>query len=294
MQTKVITLVTFVSITLATTLSADSWGPPEQKEFFSPKQKHMLKVTPHKDWPNKPGHCQAILYKINGERKTEIWSRHLINNKAPMRVFVADSGKYVVTMDEHGSVGDIPVVIYGLSGELIRVHSTDSLGLKDDIKHIKQTVSSYWWNEDSISFFSPDEEVFFIRLHWGKLIFLELSHGDLMDEEWHDLHKGWFMPEKKWKALHEYVPAQIKKQVLQLLHSNKAQDRKTGALVCQQEKIESACPRLKKLLKDKEYFITNFPKEGTRVYFVRKAAKQALEALGQKVDGVVIEEPDKR
>ena len=83
---------------------------------------------------------------------TEIWSRFLINNHSPVRVFVSDSGKYVVTMDEWHSVGELPVVVYGQRGELIRVHSTDSLGLKDDVLQITITASSYWWNEDSVIF----------------------------------------------------------------------------------------------------------------------------------------------
>jgi len=34
------------------------------------------------------------------------------------------------------------------------------------------------------------------------------------------------------------------------------------------------------------------PKEWTRVYFVRKSAKEALEAMGEKVQAVIIEEPE--
>lgn len=39
------------------------------------------------------------------------------------------AGHYVVTMDEWGSVGKFPVVVYGRNGELIAVHRTESLGL---------------------------------------------------------------------------------------------------------------------------------------------------------------------
>jgi hypothetical protein len=34
------------------------------------------------------------------------------------------------------------------------------------------------------------------------------------------------------------------------------------------------------------------PVKWTRVYHVRKAAKEALELMGEKVEGVVAEEPD--
>jgi len=35
------------------------------------------------------------------------------------------------------------------------------------------------------------------------------------------------------------------------------------------------------------------PKEWTRVYYVRKAAKTALEQMKESLDNIVIEEPDK-
>ena len=126
-----------------------------QFEFRSENGQHLLKLEPRDDWPDKPGHCRATLYRLDGNKRTEKWSRFLINNHAPVQVFVSNSGNYVLTMDEWHSVGELPVVIYGRRGELIRVHSTDSLGLGNDIEHIKMTDSSFWWNEDSVSFLRP-------------------------------------------------------------------------------------------------------------------------------------------
>lgn len=227
---------------------ADSWGPVKKTEFYSVNRAHMLKIEPHPDWPSKPGHCRATLFR--GQK--EVWSRHLVNNHAPVRVFVADSGEYVVTMDEWHNVGDLPVVIYGRDGELVRVHSTDSLGLKDDVLHIKMTVSSYWWNENSISFFGPDDEMFFIRLHWGKWIVLELRNGHLFQKEEtffrDDLRK---QHEQKWKKLEEYRQKKLAEQGIQMLSSKDSTDsktkdstdRKTGALRSSQEKLKSSATK---------------------------------------------------
>ena len=214
MKTKRILVTTLLMCAVAATVCADSWGPVEQTEFFSENRKHMLKIGPHADWPSKPGHYRATLFK----GKKEVWSRHLINNHAPVRVFVADSGDYVLTMDEWHSVGDLPVVIYGRRGDLIRVHSTDSLGLADDIMHIKMTVSSYWWNENSISFFGPKEQKFFIRLHWGKWIVLDLRRGDLFlkDETFFrdDLRQ---QHEKQWAELLKYRQGALAKHAIRML-----------------------------------------------------------------------------
>jgi hypothetical protein len=291
MKTKRFLNIAFLICALSFQARADSWGPVKKTEFFSENRKHMLKIEPHPDWPNKPGHCRATLFR--GQKK--VWSRHLINNHAPVRVFVADSGQYVLTMDEWHSVGELPVVIYGPRGELVRVHSTDSLGLKDDTLHIDRTISSYWWNENSISFFGPDEAKFFIRLHWGKWIVLDLRRGDLFQKEEmffrDDLRK---QHEQEWEKLVQYRQQTLAKHAIRMLGSEEAQDRQTGALLSGQEKLKEAISRLRKLLDDKESFSTNVPKEWTRVYFVRKAAKEALEAMGEKVQAVIIEEPDNR
>jgi hypothetical protein len=289
MKTKWFLNIAFLIWVSSSQARADTWRAPKKTEFFSENRQYMLKIEPHPDWANKPGHCRATLFR----GKKEIWSRHLINNEAPVRVFVADSGQYVITMDEWGNVGKLPVVIYGPIGELVRVHSTDSLELKDDTLHIKRTISSYWWNENSISFFGPDEEKYFIRLHWGKWIVLDLHRGDLFQKEQpffrDDLRRE---HAREWEKLVQYRQKTLAKHTIRLLGSEKAEDRKTGALVSGQEKLKDAIPRLRKLLDDKEFFTTNVPKEWTRVYFVRKAAKEALEAIGEKVQAVIIEEPE--
>lgn len=289
MKTKRLLTVTLLACSLASLVHADSWGPIEQTEFFSENREYMLRIEPHPDWPRKPGHCHAKLF----EGKKEVWSRHLINDHAPVRVFVADSGEYVLTMDEWGSVGELPVVIYGRLGRLVRVHSIDSLGLRDDARHIVRSVSSYWWNEDSISFFGPEDKRFFIRLHWGEWIILDLHQGGLLQKKGRfyrdDLRE---QHESEWKELVEYRQRTLATHAIGMLESDSARDRKVGALVCGQAKLADAIPKLSKLLDDQAYISTNVPKPQTRVYFVRKAAKEALHAMGREVDGVVTQEPD--
>ncbi len=191
---------------------ADSWGQITKFEFPSENGRHLLVIAPHDEWSDKPGHCRATLYRINGDKRTELWSRFLINNHAPVTVFVSNSGEFVLTMDEWHSVGELPVVIYGKRGALVHVHSTGSLGLKGDSQHIKHTASSYWWNENSTSFFGPKDETFFVHLHWGKLLLVNLRDGDLMDDDWYAVAKKWKMPEQKWKSLHQYAKQQLEKR----------------------------------------------------------------------------------
>jgi hypothetical protein len=284
------------SLLLLMTLSAvqsraDQWTLPTKCEISSNNGKYVFVVTPHVGWSTKPGHCLGALFRVDGKKRTEIWSRHLINDVSPVKVFVADSGKFVVTMDEWYEVGKLPVVIYDFRGGLVRVHTTDSLGLKEDILHIEQSVSSYWWNTDSLSFWGPEDKTFIIRLHWGKTLLLWLQDdGDLMDDEWYGLRRGWAMSETEWKAIHDFSDKKIRKDGLALLDSKDASERKIGASICGQMKITSAIPRLKELLKDDQYCeSTSTLISWTRVYYVRKAAKDALEAMGETVKGVTFE-----
>jgi hypothetical protein len=290
MATRVVCFLLLLTTLLADRASADSWTSPTKREISSNNGKYVFVVTPHTGWTIKPGHCLGALYKVEDNKRTEVWSRNLINDVAPVEVFVADSGKYVVTMDEWHEVGKLPVVIYNILGGLVYVHSTDTLGLKEDVQHIERTVSSYWWNQDSISFFGPDDKTFIIRLHWGKTLFLWLRDGDLMDDEWYRICKDWLMPEAEWKAIHDFADTKIRKEGRALLDSKDASERKSGVLLCGQLKITSAIPRLKELLKDDQYYGTGLFTSWTRVYYVRKAAKDALEAMGEEVKGVTVEE----
>ena len=286
--------VSFVAIAVflsgMSAVKADQWTAIEKKDFKSSSGKYLFKITPHEDWPNYySGHCKAVLYKVDSSKLTEMWSRYLINNVGPVGVFVTDSGRYVITMDEWHRVGKLPVVIYGFRGDLISVHNIKSLGFEDDIEHIKRTVSSYWWNEDAIIFFGPKEEYLFIRLHWGKMLVIELWNGELCDKSWCEAHK------KKWKALQKYANKKIEEIALLKLDSKNSDERKTGALVVGQLKIRSAIPRLKELLNDKASYTTRSGDRPERkVYYIRKRAKEALEGMGVNVKGIIVEEVKSR
>ena len=84
---------------------------------------------------------------------------------------------------------------------------------------------------------------------------------------------------------------------LQWLDSEAPYKRQTGATVCKDLKISKGIPRLKELLQDKEFYTTYSgeirPGNGTIVLYVRKAAKEALLALGENIENVITELPEK-
>ena len=97
--------------------------------------------------------------------------------------------------------------------------------------------------------------------------------------------------EKRWKKLDNYMQKVLPEQTAAMLDSNASDQRRTGAMVCGQEKYRQTIPKLRTLLTDNAYHTQGGGSEVTKVFYVRKAAKQALERMGEKVESVVVEEP---
>jgi hypothetical protein len=267
--------------------SADQWEAARTTEYQSQDGSCIFRVEPSPLWFS-AGHCKGELFKIRDGKRVRAWSRDLINNKAPVRAYVADSGRYVITMDEWGQVGTFPVVVYGLRGELVAVHSTKSLGLAgEDILHIKVSVSSYWWNENALVFFDPREEVLCIRLHWGKLLLINLYDGELMSQEWYEGRRGWDRDARKWPALREYAEKHSGALAMKMLVSKEPKERETAALVAGQLQLREAIPALRALLADEAFYWSStsplfFVGMG-KCYYVRDAARKALDQIGAQV-----------
>ena len=288
---------TFFAIVLTSLFVTSSgiayWEPINTTRFKSRTGKYLFKISPdrYEERVDNPGKCKATLFKVDGSEKEALWTQYLVNDYAPAQVFVTSSGKYIVTIDEwpedfRSVLGTFPVVIYGPNGKLIKVHNDISLGLGDDFDRI-ETLSGSMWNEDSIIFFGPVEEYLFIRLHWGRLLVIDLSTGDLcgkapagkIDDE--DRNE---MGREKWEQLQNYARQQIEELALSKLDSFDLDERKAGALVVAQLKIRRAIPRLRELLDDKAYGFTSTGwQPWHKVYPVRKAARQALISMGEHV-----------
>jgi hypothetical protein len=284
---KTLLIIPLVALVTTHSVVGDEWTLAETHEYYSASRAYCLRVVPPKRSPATYGKCVGTLYKCVGGRKEKawVWSRYLINNYAPVNVYVADSGKYVVTMDEWHSMGLLPLVVYGPGGELLNVHHLESLlNLKEDLSSIKVTVGSTWWDENAVVFFTQGDEVLCIRLHWGKLLFVRLSSGSLITPR----PKGF---RDDWGTMNRYADAELPALALKLLKSKTPRDRETGALVSGQMKLPEAVPLLRDLLTDKESYTVTANRQTTRIYYVRKAAKEALEAMGHSTAGVIVEEP---
>ena len=286
---------------LLPSLHGDTIGPGYESPVRSPSGRYELEVVPADADGFGPGRCKATLFRFWRGTRIEVWSRDLINNWSPVYVFVTDSGRYVVTMDECDHVGTLPIVIYGRHGKLVHVHNLQSLRLQEDLSEDRILSTDFpnchWWNEDAIIFFGPKEEHIFVRLHWGELLIVELASGDVirkqvMYSDFGDLP----VPERQWQAFQAFADRRSREIAWPLLSSEFPEDRKTGAMVAGQLRMRKAIARLRELLQDDASDLTNVDQPAglpmRAVFYVRKAAKQALEAMGETVTGVVIEQPE--
>ncbi len=278
-----------LGIVVGDTAWADRWSPAKVVEVSSADGKHRLRVEPA---GLKIRECRAVMY----QGKEVIWKGRLVNRYSPHQVFVGKSGKFVVTMDEWGSVGTLPVVIYGKGGKLVKKYDIASLGLNGDGKHITRSVSSYWWSSRSLQFFDESGVVFFIRLHWGKWISLDLATGEMMAVYGNDgVEKVKKKFERRWEKLKGFRGTKFEEWVMGRLGSKYIQYRMEAARLCGKEKIKRAIPALKRLLKDKALLLAGKKRGEVDVYryAVRAAAKEGLEAMGVKVGDVVLEKVGK-
>lgn len=258
-------------------------GPgPERQEILSTNRKHLLIVTPHKNWPENVAKCKAELFRLDGRRRKKVWERYLINNVAPDDAFVTDSGDYVVTVGEYGEPAKLPVVIYDRWGELVHVHNLVSLGVGGAGPDREALVSGKRWTDDSLALFGPEDETFVVRLSSGKFLVIDLFDGCLVPDD-----------SEMWKEIVDNRDKQIRGMVPAMLESEDRFTRRTGATIAGQLGMNGLLPALRKLLHDDATYSTRSG-DGpwTKVFFVRKAAKKAIEALGEEPGKVVTELPE--
>ncbi|NLX21826.1 MAG: hypothetical protein GXY55_09170 [Phycisphaerae bacterium] len=259
--------VPFLQVMLALG-SVEGVGP---REFRSPQGHYMVRVTPIEAWPDHPGRCEAELFRVDQEHTHLVWSRSLINNHAPVSVYVSDSGEYVVTMDEWGSFGELPLVIYGKKGYLLMVHNLDSLGITKDCRQVRFSTAGLWWKEGALVFWGPSERSLVIRLHWGMVVAVRLRDGHLLDPRgFKDLEQV------DWDA---FVRNRGAQEVLTLLRSEDALEIEAGVIHAGGLGVMESRPILEKLETSSTAYYVELVPYPKRVFFLRERARKALALL---------------
>jgi hypothetical protein len=156
---------------------ADSWEAPRPREFASPSGNYLFRLLPNELIWTKP--AQGFLVVRDKGREKVIWRRELVN--LPLRVFISDDGRNVVTIDTYARLGGAhSLVVYGDTGQSIADYELEDLLKRDEIrKKVTKTVSSRHWADEAKFAFSRDGTHFMIMLKWGREIAVDLATGDI-------------------------------------------------------------------------------------------------------------------
>lgn len=143
---------------------SDDWVGPYEREVFSPSGNLKVRIVPGKSYGDQFGflgapkgpYATAELYSKSGmDSYKPTRSFTLLNPVAPVDVFLTDSGR-VITLDNWHNMGyGKVVVLYDLSGSVIRAYSLQDLFAPTDIKQFRRSVSSIRWRQ-ALSSFSPE------------------------------------------------------------------------------------------------------------------------------------------
>ena len=280
-------MASILAVLVAPPALGDRWPQPTETLTSSQSGEYCLHVSPSPSVPESFGNCAAELYKMGQSGPTLIWERQLINNVMPVRTFVTNSGKYVVTMDEWADLRQFPVVIYGDRGRLIKVHDETTLNLAPDTFRMAPDLSARLeisleknWSQYAVVFFGPDEETVFIRLCWGRIIMLRLADGQLLEKD----STRPLGPHPILRTLHQFATQRVQEIAMELLQSPHADDRLTGTLVARDYRLLRARPRLQALLSDPSTLMQgpgslDDPSATRVVFYIREAAQTALDAI---------------
>lgn len=269
--------------------TGDIWAVAREREFMSERANAVAVIRPH---PNGSGEATASVYCQGPCGRTLFWSGPLVNEQAPVDAVVSDDGRTLVTFDEWTHLGTHAVVIYDKNGRRLADHNYSDfcMSLSREARPAV-TSSGVHWRNKCIALWGPRNGTLCLRFPAGTVLVFDLSTGE------HLTHEEGLLAVKRDEAA-AYVRRELPRVAVKMLTAKSAQDREIGALLAGQLNVRDAIEGLRVLLKDGSVILVAAETDGSkwtwkRVYFVRKAAREALEAMGLEVGPVLTEEPEK-
>jgi hypothetical protein len=183
-------LVVGLALVLSSAARADSWGSPQPGIYGNGK--YGFKTVPAKTVDKSGqvffGNSEGVLFTLDEDGKEkEIWRAKLVN--VPLRAMIAQTGKYVMTLDTWAHVGyEHCLLIYGEKGNVIADFKLEDLLTAKEIAGLPATVSSRGWSDKDVGDFEDrslgfDELVIRMKYkEWAKVIRSSLSSGKIVTE----------------------------------------------------------------------------------------------------------------
>jgi len=137
-----------LGIAVSLPVAGDKWALPERTQVVSRDGGSRLTIVPARDFEIGESAPLGALERKGAEGEwTLVWIRALANREAPLEAVVADGGRFVVMLDEHGMAGsgENDLVLYGADGRVVGQRSLADLFSNEEIAAFPRTVSSTWW-----------------------------------------------------------------------------------------------------------------------------------------------------
>lgn len=158
-------------------VSADAWPGARPQTFVSANGAYAFRTQPPR-LANWSGTSQGTVVTIGaGGAETVMWARELVN--IPVRAFITDDGKYVVTFDTWAKLGyEHSLVIYGERGAVIADHTLEALLSADEIANsVVHTATTRRWLQGATIAFEPGRNTIAIVFPWRKTLRVSLPSG---------------------------------------------------------------------------------------------------------------------
>jgi hypothetical protein len=158
-------------------LSADSWPGARPQAFASANGTYIFRTRPPQlaTWSGK---AQGTLLAQSGG-ETVIWTRELVN--IPVRAFIANDGRHVVTFDTWAKLGyEHSLVIYGEQGALVADYHLEALLSASEIaRSVVPTATTRPWLKGAAIGFDDSGRAIVITLHSGTVVRVALASGKI-------------------------------------------------------------------------------------------------------------------
>lgn len=157
---------------------ADKWPAPEIRDYYSADSSYFVRIFPltvpakYYKWqqasPKKKRHfrakdtvlvpCCAMLYERTKTTPRLVWKQNLVNQVAPVEAVVSNDSRYVVTFDNHHSMGygEDVMVVYDYQGSLLKQYSLEQIS-PFPVNRYVASRSSLWWRRATPAFVAPDK-----------------------------------------------------------------------------------------------------------------------------------------
>jgi hypothetical protein len=187
---RLLVLTVGLAVVLSSVARGDSWGWPQPGIFANGKYgfKTVPAKTVDKNGAVAFGNSEGVFFTLDEDGKEKvIWRATLVN--IPLRAIIAQTGKYVITLDTWGHVGyEHCLVIYGDKGKVIADFKLEDLLTAKEIAILPATVSIRGWSDKDIAEFEDrslgfDELVISMKYKdWAKVIRISLASGKIVPD----------------------------------------------------------------------------------------------------------------